>query len=112
VCKRVMPRCSRSLIPFYMRTGARLSAVQGHIPGVIWYIVFFGAAITTAYTYFFGFESFGMHIAMTAAIAGTLALVIIMIIALDWPFRGQISDSPDPFIMTQQSWANAPVEKK
>lgn len=53
-----------------------------------------------------------MHIAMTTAIASTLALVIVMIIALDWPFRGQISVSPDPFIMTQQSWVNAPVEKK
>ena len=32
----------------YNARSARLSAVQGHIPGVIWAIVFFGAAITTA----------------------------------------------------------------
>jgi Protein of unknown function (DUF4239) len=96
----------------YDARSARLSAVQGHIPGVIWCIVFFGAAITIAYTYLFGFESFGMHVAMTATVAATLALVIVMIIALDWPFRGQISVSPDPFIMTQQSWVDAPLYKK
>jgi hypothetical protein len=41
----------------------------------------------------------------------TLALVIVMIVALDWPFRGQISVTPDPFIMTQQSWIDAPIGK-
>ncbi len=41
----------------YDARSARLSAVQGHVPGVIWCIVFFGAAITIAYTYLFGFES-------------------------------------------------------
>jgi hypothetical protein len=96
----------------YDARSSRLSAVQGHVPGVIWYIVFFGAAITTAYTYFFGFESFGLHLAMTATVAATLALVIVMIIALDWPFRGQVSVSPDPFIITQQSWADAPIFKQ
>ena len=96
----------------YNARSARLSAVQGHIPGVIWYIVVLGAAITTAYTYFFGFESFGLHLAMTATVAATLALVIVMIIALDWPFRGEVSISPDPFIITQQSWADAPLVKR
>jgi hypothetical protein len=96
----------------YNARSARLSAVQGHIPGVIWAIVFFGAAITTGYTYFFGYEHFGMHLAMTAVLAATLGLIIVMIIALDWPFRGEISVSPDPFIMTQQSWTEAPIQKK
>ena len=96
----------------YDARSARLSAVQGHVPGVIWFIVIFGAAITTAYTYFFGFENFGLHLAMTGTVAATLALVIVMIIALDWPFRGQISVSPEPFVMTLQSWADAPINGK
>lgn len=95
----------------YDARSSRLSAVQGHIPGVIWCIVFFGAAITIAYTYLFGFENFAMHMAMTAIVAATLALVIVMIIALDWPFRGEISVSPAPFIETQQSWTDAPIVK-
>jgi hypothetical protein len=96
----------------YLARSSRLSAVQGHIPAVIWWIVFFGAAITTGYTYFFGFESFSLHMAMTATIAATLALVVVLIIALDWPFRGQISVTPDPFIITQQSWADMSFDKQ
>jgi hypothetical protein len=96
----------------YLTRSSRLSAVQGHIPGVVWWIVFFGAAITTGYTYFFGYEHFGMHIAMTATLAATLALVVVLIIAFDWPFRGEISVTPDPFIMTQQSWSEVPFDKK
>jgi hypothetical protein len=50
-----------------------------------------------------------MHIAMAAMMAATLALVVVLIIALDYPFRGEISVTPDPFSMTQQSW---PLNKK
>src|SRR5580704_930068 len=89
----------------YQTRSTRLSAVQGHVPDVVWWIMFLGAAITTGYTYFFGYHNFGMHMAMTATLAVTLALVMVLIIALDWPFRGEISVSPDPFIMTQQSWS-------
>lgn len=96
----------------YLARSARLTAVQGHVPYVIWSIVFLGAAITIVYTYLFGFHSLGMHMAMTAILAATLALVIVMIIALDRPFRGEISVSPGPFIDTLTSWGVAPPEKK
>jgi hypothetical protein len=96
----------------YQTRSTRLSGVEGHIPDVVWWIMFLGAAITTGYTYFFGYENFAMHMAMTATLAATLALVMVLIIALDWPFRGEISVSPDPFIMTQQSWSGVHFEKK
>lgn len=96
----------------YQTRSSRLTAVQGHVPGVVWWIVFFGAAITTGYTYFFGYQSFAMHLAMTATLAATLALVVVLIIALDWPFRGEISVGPEPFVMTQQSWSAVPFDKK
>jgi hypothetical protein len=96
----------------YESRSSRLSAVQGHVPSVVWWIVFFGAAITTGYTYFFGYQNFAMHMAMTGTLAATLALVVVLIVALDWPFRGQISVTPDPFIMTQQSWSEVPFDKK
>jgi hypothetical protein len=95
-----------------MSSTSRLSAVQGYVPGVVWWIVFFGAAITTGYTYFFGYEHFGMYMAMTATLAVTLGLVVVLIVALDWPFRGEISVSADPFIMTQQSWSEVPFDNK
>jgi hypothetical protein len=96
----------------YETRSSRLSAVQGHVPGVVWWIIFFGAAITTGFTYLFGYQNFAMHLTMTGTLAATLALVVVLIVALDWPFRGEISVSPDPFIMTQMSWAEIPLGKK
>lgn len=94
----------------YLARSSRLSAVQGHVPAVVWWIVFLGAAITTGYTYFFGYHNFAMHMAMTGTLAATLALVIVLIIDLDWPFRGEISVNPDPFVMTQKSWSQVHFE--
>jgi len=95
----------------YVARSTRLSAVEGHLPGVIWWIIFFGALITTGYTFFFGSENLGMHMAMTATVAATLALVVVLIIALDWPFRGEISIGPGPFVMTKQSWTDVSVDR-
>src|SRR5262249_27014878 len=50
----------------YLARSSRLSAVESHVPAVIWWIIFFGGAITTGYTYFFGSENLPMHMAMTA----------------------------------------------
>jgi hypothetical protein len=72
----------------------------------------FGGAITTAYTYLFGFHSFGMHLVMTASVAASLALVVVLIMALDWPFRGTVSISSRAFLGTQQSWNELQLEKK
>jgi hypothetical protein len=96
----------------YQTRSSRLSAVQGHVPGVVWWIIFLGAVITTDFTYFFGYQNFGMHMAMTGVLAATLALVVVLIVALDWPFRGEISVTPEPFVMTQQSWSEVPFNKK
>jgi len=38
--------------------------------------------------------------------------VVVLIIALDYPFRGEISITPAPFIMTQQSWTGLSLDKK
>jgi hypothetical protein len=78
----------------YQTRSSRLSAVEGHIPGVVWCIVFLGATITTAYSYFFGYENFGMHMAMTATLAATLALVVVLIIALDCHFAARSASPP------------------
>jgi Protein of unknown function (DUF4239) len=96
----------RTLNSLYGARGSRLSAVQGHIPGVIWWVIFLGGAITTGYTYLFGFDDLRMHIITTTAVSTSMALVVVLIIALDWPFRGAVSVTPDALIKTEQSWNN------
>jgi len=94
----------RTLNELYRARASRLSAVEGHIPEVIWWIIFIGGALTTGFTYLFGFHDFRMHLVMTASVATSLALIIVLIIALDWPFRGKVSVSPDAFIRVENSW--------
>jgi len=93
----------------YLTRSSRISAVPGHVPGVVWWIVFLGAAITTGYTYLFGYQNFVMHMVMTGTLAATLALVVVLMIDLDRPFRGEISVTAEPFSMTQQSWSQLPL---
>jgi len=92
----------------YSARASRLSAVEGHIPDVVWWIIFFGGSITVGFTYLFGFHDFRMHVVMTMAVAASLALVVVLIIALDWPFRGEVSISPDAYLKTEKSWSDLP----
>ncbi len=94
----------KTLNMLYSARSSRLSAAQGHIPDVIWWIIFLGGALTIGYTYLFGFHDFRMHLITTAAVSTSLALVVVLIVALDWPFRGEVSVSPDAFIKTERSW--------
>jgi hypothetical protein len=94
----------KTLNMLYSARSSRISAVQGHIPEVIWWIIFMGGALTVGYTYLFGFHNFRMHLVTTAVVSTSLALVIVLIIALDWPFRGKVSVTPDAFVKTEQSW--------
>jgi hypothetical protein len=96
----------RTLNDIYRARASRLSAVQGHVPEVIWWIIFFGGAVVIGFTYLFGFDDFRMHLVMTAAVAISLALVVVLIVALDWPFRGEVSVSPGAFVKTRQSWTD------
>jgi hypothetical protein len=96
----------RTLNMLYGARGSRLSAVQGHIPGVIWWVIFLGGMITTGYTYLFGFDDLRMHLITTAAVSTSMALVMVLIIALDWPFRGAVSVTPDALIKTELSWSD------
>ena len=94
----------RTLNMLYSARSSRLSAVQGHIPEVIWWIIFLGGAITTGYTYLFGFDDLRMHLITTAAVSTSMALVVVLIVALDWPFRGAVSVTSDGLLKTEQSW--------
>jgi len=102
----------RTLNELYSARASRLSAVEGHIPDIVWWIIFIGGALTTGFTYLFGFHDFRMHMVMTMAVAASLALVVVLIVALDWPFRGEVSISPDAFVKTERSWGDLPFSNQ
>jgi drug/metabolite transporter (DMT)-like permease len=95
----------------YGARASRISATNGHIPDMVWWLILLGGMITTGYMYLFGFHSFRMHLVMTAAVSASLALVVVLIMALDWPFRGEVSIAPDAFVNIQHSWAELHLDK-
>ena len=96
----------KALNQLHSARASRLSALQGHIPDVVWWIILLGGLITVGFTYLFGLHDFRMHVVMTMIVAASLALVVVQIVAMDWPFRGAVSVSPDAYIKTQKSWGN------
>lgn len=75
-----------------IRTSARPS-----LHSVIWFVVLAGGLITIAFSWLFGFEKKGLHKISTALIATMLGLVIFLIVAFNYPFRGQMLISVAPF---------------
>jgi hypothetical protein len=92
---------------------SRIIAAGEHLPDVVWGILLIGGAVSVAYTYLFGARSFGIHLAITGLIAATIALVFVLIITLDYPFRGEVSVSSDAFadVQTTASGAMEPAAR-
>ena len=95
----------KTLNDLYSARRTRLLAASDGIPNTIWSILVLGGVITIAFSFFFGMHSMVMHYAMTGTLAASLALVMVLIVALDWPFRGEVSISPEAFTTVQQDIA-------
>jgi Protein of unknown function (DUF4239) len=75
----------------------RLLAADTTIPAVVWVVTIVGGMLTVAFAALLGVPSLGMHLAMSAALAISGTLVLILIIALSNPFRGDFRVSTQPF---------------
>jgi hypothetical protein len=60
--------------------------------------------LTTAFADLCGFGSLRLHWTMIDAVATSLSLVVVLIVALDWPFRGEVSVSPDAYVDVEHGW--------
>jgi hypothetical protein len=87
----------RSLNSLYDARRGRLLAAGEHVTPVIWWIIALGAMLTVGCSYLFGPPSFKMHVVITALLAASLAVVMVLIVALDYPFRGSLSVSNEAF---------------
>lgn len=77
---------------------SRIIAAGEHLPDVVWQILILAGIVAVAYTYLFGAHSFGIHMSITGLIAAMISLVFVLIIALDYPFRGEVSVGDDAFV--------------
>jgi hypothetical protein len=75
----------------------RLLAAETTIPAIVWFVLVVGGALTVAFGSFLGAPSLRMQLAMSAVLAASGVLVLILIIALSNPFRGDFHVSAAPF---------------
>ena len=80
---------------------SRILAAGEHLPDIVWQILLIAGGVAVGYTYLFGAHSFRIHLAITGLISATIALVFVLIIALDYPFRGDVSVGDDAFVSVQ-----------
>jgi hypothetical protein len=86
---------------------SRILAAGEHLPLVVWEILLLAGAVAVGYTYLFGAHSFGIHLAITGLISATIALVFVLIIALDYPFRGEVSVGDEAFVNVKATAAGS-----
>jgi Protein of unknown function (DUF4239) len=86
---------------------SRVLAAGEHLPDVVWQILLLAGAVAVGYTYLFGAHSFRIHLTITGLISATIALVFVLIIALDYPFRGEVSVSDEAFLSVKATASGA-----
>ena len=73
---------------------ARLVAAEGTVPSVIWLVLFSGAIVTVAFTFFFGTRSLPAQTMMTALLSLLVFFELLTIVMIDRPFSGPIKVEP------------------
>jgi hypothetical protein len=68
----------------------RVVMAEGTVPGAIWFVVFLGAVLTIAFTFFFATQNVITQCLMTGALAAMVFSAILVIIAIDRPFTGAV----------------------
>ena len=60
-------------------------------------MLIFGLGLVAIYVYLFGPHSFRIHMAVTTLTMLSIGLVFTLVIALDYPFRGELSVGDEAF---------------
>jgi hypothetical protein len=75
----------------------RVDAVLGGLSGIMWYVIWIGAVISTGVAYLYRIQDAKLHSLLIALMSGFLAVVLFMIVINDKPFYGIVSVSPDAY---------------
>lgn len=74
----------------------RLVLAEGSVPGVVWTVLSVGAVVTVGFTFFFGTPSLRAQGLMTALLALTIFMGLLVIMSINGPFTGSVSVSFEP----------------
>ena len=75
----------------------RIDTLGTHLSGILWFIIIMGALISLSSSFFFKVEDLRVHGIQVVLLATFMGLIIVMIFALDHPFRGDLGIGPDSY---------------
>lgn len=77
----------------------RLRLLSSHqtVPAAMWVVLILGGLITVGFSFFFGAKNLWAQTLMVAALAGLVALILLLALALEHPFRGAALVDPGAF---------------
>ncbi|MET9697861.1 DUF4239 domain-containing protein [Streptomyces sp. NPDC006529] len=86
---------------------ARVSMAETSLPVLLQVLVYGGALVTVPLTFLFGLRSMKMQLLFVSAVAGLIGFSLLLVVALDRPFAGDLSVSPAPYkeAALAQFWA-------
>ena len=76
----------------------RIVYASSGINPLLYFVLIVGSFITIAFTMLFGTENIIPHLIMVSLLAAMIAITLFSVIAMDYPFTGDISIKPDVFI--------------
>jgi len=85
---------------------ARLVAATGFVPGIVWAVLFTGALVTIAFTFFFGSVNLRAQIIMSCALSILIFGGLLTIIAIDHPFASTVKVGPDALVSVINDFGN------
>jgi uncharacterized membrane protein len=74
---------------------SRILLASGIVPEIVWAVLFGGAILTVAFTFFFAAENLFAQTAMTAALCALIFAGLVVIVAIDHPFAGTVKVGPE-----------------
>jgi hypothetical protein len=75
----------------------RIQTADGGLPRDIALLIVFSTFVTVGYAVFVGSPQFGFHVLGPAAIAAVVAVSLVVLLDLSYPFSGDVSIAPDDF---------------
>jgi hypothetical protein len=75
----------------------RIDAVGRGLSGLMWAVIWVGAAISIGVAFFYKLADVRVHLMLVALMAGFLAIVLFMIVVNDRPFFGAVGISADSY---------------
>ena len=80
-----------------MRRQRLMDANTGLNP-VLWMVLIVGGCITISFTFFFGSDNLVLQLIMTTLLAALIALLLFTILAMDYPYSGDLSVKPEALV--------------